>query len=56
MLPGKVRRTQDHAARHAVELDQRERRGELIAGEEHDAAAAQLLEPAAKARGVAEFS
>ena len=56
MLRCDIRRTEHHAPRDAIELDQYESGGELILREEQHAPVAQLLEAAAQARRVAEVS
>ena len=52
MLRLDIRRTQHHAAGNAIELDQRESRGQLVPCEKHHALVAQLFESTSEARGV----
>ena len=49
-LPRQIGRTQHEAARHAIELDERQRRRELIPRRDEDRAPTQLLEPTPQAR------
>ena len=55
MLARKIRRAENHPARDAVELDQRQCGGELVAGEDEHARAVERGEVATEARAVHEI-
>jgi hypothetical protein len=50
MLPWQIGGGKNQSARDAVELDERQRRGELIRGRDQYAASSELLEPSTEAR------
>src|SRR5207249_9176565 len=50
MLAGQIRGGKNQSARDAVELDERQRRSELVRGGDEHAASGELLEPSTEAR------